>query len=73
LFEMGTAVAAVIQFALVAAIYLPKGLLGALRNSHLGAGRALSVGVACALAAGFFAVLAIRRTRPQSETPTSVQ
>jgi hypothetical protein len=72
-FETRTAVAAVVQFALVAAIYLPKGLMGVPRNLHLGAGRALSVGLACALAAGFFAVLAVRRTRPQSESSTSVQ
>jgi hypothetical protein len=69
LFEMATGLVAVVQFALLAAVNLPRGVIGALRDPHLGAGRALSVGLVCALAAGLFAVLAVRRTRQQNEHP----
>jgi hypothetical protein len=63
LLEMATGLAAVVQFSLLAAVNLPKGVMGALRDPHLGAGRALSVGLVCALAACLFAGLAVRRMR----------
>jgi hypothetical protein len=69
LLEMATGLVAVVQFALLAAVNLPRGVIGALRDPHLGAGRALSVGLVCAMAAGLFAVLALRRVRQQNERP----
>lgn len=69
LLEMATGLIAVVQFAFLAAVNLPRGVMAALRDPHLGAGRALSVGLVCALASGFFAVLAVRRARHQNQRP----
>jgi hypothetical protein len=63
LFEMITGFAAVGQFSLVAAINLPRGVLGVFRDPQLGPGRALSVGLVCALAACFLAVLSLHRLK----------
>jgi hypothetical protein len=63
LLELATLLAAVVLFALGALVDLPRGLLGTMRDPHLGAGRALSQGLVCALGAVLFAVLAVRRMR----------
>jgi len=65
LLDLAAALAAVVQFALLAASRLPQGVLGALRNPSQGAGRALTEGVACALATAVFASLAVRQARAQ--------
>jgi hypothetical protein len=63
LLELAAGFAAVVQFSLLAAVEVPKGVIGTLRNPNLGSGRSLSEGVVCALAAGLFAVLTIRKAR----------
>jgi hypothetical protein len=65
--ELATGLAAVVQFSLLAAMKLPEGLVGTLRAPNLGAGRALSEGAVCALAAGLFAVLAVREAHRSLE------
>jgi hypothetical protein len=63
LLELAMGLAAVVQFSLLALVELPKGLIGTLRDPHLGAGRSLSQGVVCALAAGLFGAFALRQAR----------
>ena len=50
--EFAGMLAAVVQFSLLAAVKLPQGIVGAVRNPNLGAGRALSEGLVGATAAG---------------------
>jgi hypothetical protein len=67
LLELAVGLAAVVQFSLLAVVELPKGLLGTLRDPHLGSGRSLSQGVVCALAAGVFSALAVRQARQRQQ------
>jgi hypothetical protein len=72
LLELAMGLAAVVQFSLLALVELPKGLIGTLRDPHLGAGRSLSQGVVCAVAAALFGAFAVRQARRKhAATPSA--